>query len=124
MSLVGLFVGWGVPAKLAKPLLYALGALLLVGAIFAAVKLHDHRVIAQHEATQDASNAKADRKADNQAADQRVADNARQTNETQEINNVVSEAKRTGADPRAAYYHCVELQQAARAANRVVPACT
>jgi heme exporter protein D len=123
MNLVAMLVGWGVPAKLAKPLLYAVGALLLLLAVFAAVKLHDRRVIAQHQAQQDASNAKADRKADQQVAEQRRADDARQTNETQEINNAVSEAKRTGADPRAAYYHCVQLQQAARAAKRVVPAC-
>ena len=123
MNPISLLIGWGVPAKLAKPLLYGVGVLLLLLAIFAAVKLHDRRVVAQHQAAQDASNAKADRKADQQAGEQRRADDARQTNETQEINNAVSEAKRTGADPRAAYYHCVELQQAARAAKRVVPAC-
>jgi hypothetical protein len=50
MNLVALLVGWGVPAKLAKPLLIGLGILLFIGAIFAAVKIHDHRVVAQHEA--------------------------------------------------------------------------
>jgi hypothetical protein len=123
MNLVAMLIGWGVPARLAKPLLYGVGALLLILAIFAAVKIHDHRVIAQHQASQDAANAKADRKADASAAEQRRSDDARLTNETQEINNAVSEAKRTGADPRLAYYQCVRLQQAARAAKRVVPSC-
>jgi hypothetical protein len=88
------------------------------------VKIHDHRVIAAHEAKQDAANAKADRKADAKAAEQRRVDDTRVTTETQEINNAVSEAKRTGADPRAAYYKCVRLQQRARAAKLVVPTCS
>lgn len=123
MDPISLLVGWGVPAKLAKPLLYGLGILLLLGAIFAAVKLHDRRVIETHDATQTAVNAQADRKADQQAADQRRSDDARLSNETTEVNNAVSEAKRNGGDPRAAYYACVKLQQAARASGRVVPSC-
>lgn len=121
--LLTLATGWVGP-RFAKPLLIGVGALLLCLAIFAAVKLHDRRVIDTHEAKQDAANAKADRKADATAAEQRRVDDARLTTETQEVNNAVSEAKRTGADPRAAYYACVKLQQAARAANRVVPSCS
>jgi hypothetical protein len=123
MSLVALLVGWGVPARFAKPLLIVGGIVLLLLAIFAAVKIHDHNVVKQHEAAQDAANAKADRAADQKAADQRRADDARVTTETQEIDHAISEAKRTGIDPRSAYYKCVQLQQAARAAKRVVPAC-
>jgi hypothetical protein len=123
VSLIGILVGWGVPQKLVKPLLIGIGALLLIFAIFAGVKIHDHRVIKQHQAEQDAANAKADRAADQKAADQRRTDDARVTTETQEINHAISEAKRSGTDPRSAYYQCVKLQQAARAAKRVVPAC-
>lgn len=124
MFLIGLALKLGIPPRFAKYAAYAAGALLLLLAIFAAVKIHDHRVIASHEAKQDAANSKADRKADSHAADQRRVDDARVTTETQEINNAVSEAKRTGRDSRAAYYKCIGLQQRARAAKLVVPACS
>lgn len=120
LNLVG---GLGIPSQFRKAFVIGMGVLLLLLAIFAAVKIHDHRVIKQHQAAQDAANAKADRKADARAADQRRQDDARTTAEAQEINNAVSQAKRTGGDARAAYYKCVELQQRARAAKRVVPSC-
>jgi hypothetical protein len=123
LSLIGIALKLGIPPRFAKPAVIGAGIVLLLLAIFAAVKIHDHRVIATHEAKQDAANAKADRKADAKAAEQRRSDDTRITVETQEINNAVSEAKRTGADPRAAYYSCVGLQQRARAAKLVVPTC-
>lgn len=124
MWLLSLATGIGIPPRFAKAAVIAAGAILLGLAILAAVKIHDHRVIAAHDAKQDASNARADRKADTNAAEQRRVDDARVTTETQEINNAVSEAKRTGGDARAAYYKCVSLQQRARAAKLVVPACS
>lgn len=122
--LLSLATKLGIPPRFAKIAIIGAGVALLLIAIFAAVKIHDHRVIAAHEAKQDAANSKADRKADSHAADQRRVDDARVTTETQEINNAVSEAKRTGGDARAAYYKCVGLQQRARAAKLVVPACS
>jgi heme exporter protein D len=124
MWLVSLATGIGIPPRFAKYAVIAAGVVLLGLAILAAVKIHDHRVIAAHAAKQDAANAKADQKADAKAAEQRRTDDARVTTETQEINNAVSEAKRAGTDPRAAYYKCVSLQQRARAAKLVVPACS
>jgi hypothetical protein len=88
------------------------------------VKIHDHRVIATHEAKQDAANAKADRKADAKAAEQRRVDDTRVTTESQEINKAVSEAKRTGRDRSRCLLQVRQLQQRARAAKLVVPACS
>ena len=123
MNPIALLIGWGVPAKLAKPLLYALGIGLLLLAFAAAVKLHDRRVVQAHEAQQEIATAKADRKADTNAADQRVADQARLTNESEQIQEATNEARSTGADPRAAYYECVRKQQAARRARKPSPDC-
>jgi hypothetical protein len=110
-------------SKFAAPLIYAAALLFAVGGFFGLKALYDHSVIKSHDAKQDAANSKADRKADTKAADQRRVDDARVTTETQEVNNAISQAKRSGADPRAAYYECVRLQQSARAAKRVVPTC-
>jgi len=121
-----LFIGWLAPLvgeKWAKPVAIAAGVVLLLLAIFAAVKIHDHRVIKQHQAAQDAANAKADRAADQKSAVQRHADDNRVTAENQQIKEAINEARSEGRDPRAAYYDCVRLQQRARAAKLVVPTC-
>jgi hypothetical protein len=62
LNLVALVTGWGLPAKLAKPLLIGAGVLLLIIAVFAAVKIHDHRIISNHDANQRAATTIADRK--------------------------------------------------------------
>ena len=122
MNIIAMLIGWGVPAKLAKPLLIGVGALLLCLAIFAAVKIHDHGVIATHDAKQEAATAKADRQADTTAAVQRRADDTRLTQETQELQRSTTNAQ-TDVDRRLAFQRCLRLQQAARASHSVVPAC-
>lgn len=47
--LISLVTGLGVPPRLAKPVLAVAGALLLGLALWGAVKLHDRRVIRDHQ---------------------------------------------------------------------------
>jgi hypothetical protein len=112
--LLSLVMGAGVPAKFAKPVLIAGLFVLALAALGLGKVAYDRSVIRQHEAKQDAATAKADRKADTHAADQRRTDDARSTAESAEIKEAVDEARRIGRDPRAAYYECVRKQQAAR----------
>jgi hypothetical protein len=114
MSLIALLVSWGVPQRFAKPVLIAGLFALTLAALGLGKCAYDRSVIRQHDAKQDAANAKADRKADTHAADQRRADDARSATESTEIKEAVDEARRIGRDPRAAYYECVRKQQAAR----------
>jgi hypothetical protein len=100
--------------RFAKPAIFAVLALLIVGALWGGKCAYDKSIIDRHEAKQEAATAKADRKADTKAAEQRRADDTRLSTETTEIKEAVNEARRTGADPRAAYYDCVRKQQAAR----------
>jgi hypothetical protein len=116
-------VGWGVPGKLAKPLVYAGLFMLAVGAFFGAKAIYDRNIIRNHDLKQEAATAKADRKADTKAAEQRRADDARLTTETTEIKEAVNEARQTGADPRAAYYRCVSAQQSARRERKPPASC-
>jgi hypothetical protein len=63
--------------KLAGPVAYlilAIGAAIL---LFGGKALYDHSVISKHDTKVEAKTAKADRKADNHAADQRRTDDAR-----------------------------------------------
>jgi hypothetical protein len=112
--LLSLIMGAGVPQRFAKPVLIAGLFALALASLGLGKCAYDRSVIRQHDAKQDAANAKADRKADIHAADQRRTDDARSTTESTEIKEAVDEARRIGRDPRAAYYECVRKQQAAR----------
>lgn len=112
--LLSLIMGAGVPARWAKPVLAVVGALLLLAVLWGGKCAYDRSIINAHEAKQEAATAKADRKADTKAAEQRRADDARLTTETQEIKEAINEAGSDPAARRAAYYRCVQLQQAAR----------
>lgn len=122
LALVNAVIGWGVPAKLAKPFVILMAVALLVTLAIGAKKLYDHNVIAKHDLAVEASQAKADRKADNKAAEQRDKDNARRSAETQELNDVIK-ATPDPVDRKRAFYRCVRLQQAARANGLQPPAC-
>jgi mannitol-specific phosphotransferase system IIBC component len=103
----------------------AIAAIVLAGlaAFFLAKHLYDRSVIKAHDNEQAARVAKADKKADNKAADERRVDDARVADEKQEIKDAIEGAKATGGDGRAAYYHCVELQQRARRERKPSPDC-
>jgi hypothetical protein len=109
--------------KLAGPVAYlilAIGAAILW---FGGKALYDHSVISKHDAKVEAKTAKADRKADNHAADQRRTDDARATSEAQEIKEAINEAGNDPAARRAAYYECVRKQQSARSNRKPSPDC-
>lgn len=116
--LIARLIGLGVPAKAAKPILAVLGGLLLLGALWGLKSCYDHSVIDKHSAKQEAATAKADRKADAKAAETRLADQARETAEATQIKEALNEAGPDPAARRAAYYRCVRVQQAARAAHK------
>lgn len=120
--LLSLIMGAGVPAKLARPVLYAIAAVMLLGALWGAKCAYDKRVIATHEAKQEASTAKADRKADTNAAEQRRADDSRIVNESDQLGKAQANAK-TDLDRRLARNRCIRLQQAARRDGKLAPTC-
>lgn len=100
--------------KAARPAAFGLLAVAIGLALLGSKCAYDRSVIEKHEAKREAATAKADRKADANAAEQRRADDNRLTAETTEIKEAVNEAERNGADPRAVYYDCLRRVQAAR----------
>ena len=121
--LIALALKAGVPQRFAKAAVIAALVTILVAGLGVAKCSYDRNVIEHHEAKQEAATAKADRAADAKAADQRRTDDARTTAEAVEIKEAIDEAKRSGADPRAAYYECVRRQQAARRTGQPSPEC-
>ena len=117
-SLVDLLVRVGVAPRFARPLLTLLAMIMLLTALGSGKCAYDRSIIRHHTAKQDAVTARADRAADATAADQRRVDDARAANERNEIKEAIDEARSIGVDPRAAYYQCVQLQQAARRLNQ------
>jgi hypothetical protein len=124
-ALAQLFAGIGVPARMTR--LLAIGALVVLAfvALWIALSIHDRRVVAEHEAAAAAEATTADRAADAQAATRRRTDDARLEAEADALEEV-TENEMDAADPlaaRRAYYDCVRVQQQARAAGRLSPAC-
>lgn len=116
--LIGLALKAGIPARFAK---WAVIAALFVGvaALLGIGKCaYDKSIIERHNARVEAAIAKADRKADAKAAEERRADDARAVTESQEITEAINEAGSDPAARRRAYYECVRLQQAARRGNK------
>lgn len=61
--------------------------------------------------------------ADTNAAAARTQSAVRLETERAELQEAVTDAQVQGRDPRAAFYECVRLQQAARKAGRPAPPC-
>lgn len=97
----------------------ALALLLVLGTAKCA---YDRSVIRNYTANQNAANAKADRKADQAAAEQRREDDARLTTERKQLEEAGKNATNP-TDRRIARHRCIRLQQDARAAGREPPAC-
>lgn len=121
--LIPLALKAGIPQRFAKPAIIGVLIVLAVALLGLGKCAYDRNVIKTHEAKQEAATAKADRKADAKAAEQRRADDARSTLETQQIKEAVNEAGSDPAARRAAYYRCVQKQQLARRNKLPVPSC-
>jgi hypothetical protein len=113
----------GIPERFQKTAVFGVLALLILGAMWGGKCAYDRSVIRNHEAKQDAANAKADRAADQKAAEQRRADDSRSSTEAQQIKEAVNEAGSDPAARRAAYYRCVRAQQSARKSGKPSPGC-
>jgi uncharacterized protein HemX len=119
LSLVGKL---GIPPQFRKAALIGTAIVLLVALLAVGKCTYDRSVIRNHEAKQDAANAKADRAADQKAAEQRRADDSRLTQEANELNRSTAHAQ-TNHDRSSARFRCIKLQQDARAAKRKPPSC-
>ncbi len=117
-------IGAGLSERRAKQLAIGLVLVLLVVGLWIAKLLYDRRVIAAHNAGTAAVQAQADRAADAAAATTRRTDDARLQAEAAALEKVTHDAIKTNiAAARRAYYDCVRLQQQARSAGRLAPAC-
>jgi hypothetical protein len=111
-----------VGAKFAKPVGYALIALAVALFFFGAKAIYDHNVVSHYKDKVEASQAKADRKADQNAAQAEKYDVSRQNQEADELIKVQDNAKNE-QDRRLAFHRCLRLQQRARDNGLKPPAC-
>jgi hypothetical protein len=126
-SLIGMLVGKQVFGRVIGPkaarfLVYAGLAILVVVALGMAKCTYDRSIIQRHELKIEAEVAKADRKADNKAAEQRRVDDSRLVVEANELKKVQANAQDDIAR-RLAKHRCLRMQQAARRENKPPPSC-
>lgn len=121
-TLIGLLAAQGLSERVARLIAYAGLVLLLLGT-FAGLKVaYDRHIIGVSNAKQAASNTKADRKADEHAVVRQRSDDSRRAQEADQLSKVQANAK-TDHDRSIARFHCIFLQQDARARNRQPPDC-
>jgi hypothetical protein len=121
--LIGLVLKLGVPQRFAKLALVAGLVVLLVVGLGVAKCAYDKSIIDAHDAQQNAVNAKADRRADENAAVERRVDDTRLSNEAQELGKAGQNVS-NDRDRRIARQRCIRLQQSARASGGEPPACS
>lgn len=124
-------IGLGVPQRFARPVIYAAGFALLVGAVVLGWNLwlgsHDRTVVSNHDAKVNVKAMEQARAADTAAGDERRADDSRVIVENIELERTIQNApdkNRPVSDARRAYLRCVRLQQQARAAGQPAPTCS
>lgn len=122
-------IGAGIPAGAARVLAWAAFALLLAALLALGLCMHDRALIARHDTGRDVALSEGARAADANAATQRRADDARGASEAATLKEVIAheaalpEASAAPSAARLAYYACIRMQQAARAAGHPAPAC-
>ncbi len=125
--LIALAARFGIPEPMRRLAVIASLAIALFMILGVAKCSYDRSIIASHDAAQSAATAKADRKADDAAANTRRADDSRLAQERAQLEKVKTNAKSRddAKDPNgvAARLRCIRLQQAARASNSQPPAC-
>ncbi|RSU57214.1 hypothetical protein [Sphingobium yanoikuyae] len=122
--LTSFLVSAGLSDRRARQLAIGLVLILLIIGVWIAKLIYDRRVIANHEAGSAAVQAQADRAADAAAATVRRTDDARLQAEAEALEKVTENAIKSDIGAaRRAYYDCVRLQQQARSAGRLAPAC-
>jgi len=123
--LAALALRLGIPERLARIGLIVLALLLLVVGLGVAKCSYDRDLVAAHDAQRDARLAEDARAADANAAEARRVDDARLSSESIQLDKVTANASldQPISPARRAYYDCIGLQQAARAAGRPAPAC-
>jgi hypothetical protein len=120
LNLVG---GLGIPPQFRKAFVIGVGALLLLIAIFAAVKIHDHNVIKAAQQKAALEQAKRERKADANLQQQIGRDEAASQQRKQEIDNATRNIPDQAPSARQRARACVELRRQAKLSRKPEPAC-
>ncbi|WP_288959805.1 hypothetical protein [uncultured Sulfitobacter sp.] len=119
-------IGKGVKEKFAKPLIYVVGAGLLISVLGIGKCSYDASVIREHDAKVNLESETNAREADGEAAGQRREDDARTTSEGAELEEVREndpDKDEAATDSQRDYLRCVRLQQQRREANQPAPTC-
>lgn len=120
--MIAWMIGLGLPERFARPLLGALAVFAGIAILSLAKCSYDRRLIERHDDARDATIAAQGRAGEAQASDERRADDARISNETEEMDNATASMPDRAPSDRQRARACVILRQQARASGDPVPA--
>lgn len=112
----------GVPERLARPLLIALGVFAAVTALGLAKCSYDRALIEAHDARQDAATAVQARAGEAAAADERRDDDDRISHQTDEVTHATNAIPDRPTSDRQHARACVILRRQAAASGSAIPA--
>ncbi len=113
----------GVPEKYRKDAVVAVFVVLVLAAVVIGVKLHDRRVIKQHEQKAALQQAQRERKADTNLNVQKGRDEAASQQRREEIDNATRNIPDQAPSARQRARVCVELRRQAKQRGKPEPAC-
>jgi hypothetical protein len=119
-------IGFGFPEKLAKPFIYAMLVVALVGGALFAKARYDAGIITNHDNKQAAKIEAKTIKVNEQADQQRRADDARANNESDQLGKVIDNAPKPtspASSARQRYYECLRLWQRSNPSRSGSPPC-
>lgn len=119
--MIAWIIGLGVPERFARPLLIALAVIAGIAVLCVAKCSYDRSVIERHDDARDAAIATQGRAGEAQASDERRADDARISNEKEEMHNATASMPDRAPSDRQRARACVILRQQARASGDPVP---
>lgn len=127
-SIAAWLAGAGLSQRTARQIAITILIAIAIVALWIALAWRDARMVAAHDAGKAAAQAQADRAADAGAATRRRADDARLEAEADALERITENVSTAQIpldprDQRRAYYACIRVQQQARAAGRLAPAC-
>ena len=118
-ALVGRGIAQGTAEKVAKPLLYLIALIAVVGMLWGAVAIHDRRVVTAHDANANAAVIARTTPANDRAADQRANDTITIAQTEQGTHDAIAKAPESTPSPAAVVLNCRRLRLAGKDTSRL-----
>lgn len=119
MDPLTLLVGLGVPQKFAKPIAYAILAIFIALALWAAKCSYDSHVVSSHDAKQEVKTLQSQQSANDNAAASRANETIALSNQEQEAHNAIHSVPDAAPAAPSVRLGCERLRRSGQDISRI-----